>query len=714
MSIYASKEASLRPPGGPADAAYGGLDARDPRSSSTQSLVPSISDCQHNERRKLLVVYIHGFMGNDSSFQSFPAHVHKYLKLALSDTHVIHSKIYPRYKTYKAIEVARDTFSRWLRPHENANTDVILVGHSMGGLLCADVVLMPSSGSRQDGYFRHRILGTVNLDAPFLGLHPGIIVAGISSLFRKKDTPQQPGGTNPQAGSSQELSGVASSSNSFVYADLSPTSQISSPMATAAMTFDPHFNPQFSNDVIFQDRGWWKNVVHFVKKHNSEGLVDAATKHIMSHMEFGSCLLDISCLKNRYENVRKLEDIDDYKQYGFPHIPPQVRFIQYYTVCHGYPKKPKQQDSEEKIDEPNGQNDRRNSSVSSSNPTASVKGHEDTYRSRSLKNMPKEDPVQLDGFVSDGSDLDVLDPIPLPEEGYVPEKDSSGLEKTINCEESTTTNLETENDGTKIVSQPTKAEAPQGSSSSTKASGTLDLTESVSALDLDLPPIQELPPRPDPPDLSQLTDKDARKQAEKEAKREQKAYDQAVKQREKAIKERQKIVEKRKKKRAQEIEKQGKEEKKRRQKEEEAASKLAAEAMAQDHTDPSETDNQTMKYESSDKQAPLDSRALSPLPTPLEEDIDSQQQRPRQHSKDTQEKQKKDRKFCNLPHKVNGQVDPRWIRIFMKDTDEVGAHTGLFFPAAEHYEKLIGDVGETIVGWVQEDMTKRAILEMGS
>lgn len=114
--------------------------ARDPRSSSTQSLVPSLAS--HESRRTLLLIYIHGFNGNDQSFRSFPAHVHSLLGSLLAESHVIHSKIYPRYKTYRALGVARDNFSAWLEPHESPNTDVILVGHSMGGLLAAEVVLM--------------------------------------------------------------------------------------------------------------------------------------------------------------------------------------------------------------------------------------------------------------------------------------------------------------------------------------------------------------------------------------------------------------------------------------------------------------------------------------------------------------------------------------------------------------------------------------------
>jgi putative serine esterase DUF676 len=153
MSVsVASSRSSLHVPGADegfglpprgAGTVYPEWTSADPRSSSAQSLAPSFKDDGVPEtRRTLLAIYIHGFMGNDSSFRSFPAHVHSYLKNALEETHVIHSKIYPRYKTYRAIEVARDNLSKWLEPHESETTDVILLGHSMGGLLAAEVVLI--------------------------------------------------------------------------------------------------------------------------------------------------------------------------------------------------------------------------------------------------------------------------------------------------------------------------------------------------------------------------------------------------------------------------------------------------------------------------------------------------------------------------------------------------------------------------------------------
>ena len=83
--------------------------AQDPRATSTESLVPR----ERDERRTLLLIYIHGFMGNETSFQSFPAHVHNLATSLLADTHVVHTKIYPRYRSRKAIEFARDAFSNW-------------------------------------------------------------------------------------------------------------------------------------------------------------------------------------------------------------------------------------------------------------------------------------------------------------------------------------------------------------------------------------------------------------------------------------------------------------------------------------------------------------------------------------------------------------------------------------------------------------------------
>jgi hypothetical protein len=88
------------------------MSSRDPRSSSTQSLVPDPAVDSSNLRRVLLV-YLHGFMGNETSFRSFPAHVHNLVTVTLADTHVVHTKLYPRYQSRNSLEIARDNFSNW-------------------------------------------------------------------------------------------------------------------------------------------------------------------------------------------------------------------------------------------------------------------------------------------------------------------------------------------------------------------------------------------------------------------------------------------------------------------------------------------------------------------------------------------------------------------------------------------------------------------------
>ena len=83
----------------------------DPRSSSMHSLLPTESAGE--DRRTLLLIYIHGFLGDETSFKSFPAHVHNLLTVLLSPTHIVHTKVYPRYKSRRAMDFARDDFSNW-------------------------------------------------------------------------------------------------------------------------------------------------------------------------------------------------------------------------------------------------------------------------------------------------------------------------------------------------------------------------------------------------------------------------------------------------------------------------------------------------------------------------------------------------------------------------------------------------------------------------
>ncbi|KAL0943995.1 catalytic protein [Colletotrichum truncatum] len=757
---------------------FGILDSKrrlaDPRSSSAQSLAPSFEDRDSDTRRTLLIIYIHGFYGNESSFRSFPAHVHNYLKEALAESHAVHSKIYPRYKTYKAIDVARDNFSQWLEPHESDKTDVILVGHSMGGLLAGEVALMPNRHPYRRQPFKHRILGTVSLDSPFLGLHPGIVVAGISSLFRPASPTEE---THDQLDASSHLSpsNSAMTSPDPSMSNLELTSsfgtQLSpSPSNTPSVASsngppprtDPFFNPPFFNDTKFKDRSFMRRLGHFAKKHSAEGIWDATKNHVMSHLEYGGCLADYPGLNARYNKLRALENVDPLQHlrensnsgnsFGQPPLA-RVRFINYYTLSTGRPKKPKSPKSPESPDRelPTGPPSTLDiasqlSPQAPSTPRISVNSddgdeieilHSIEVVDAKLSTLHEEQQARFDHESDKAVAKHGQEPV-VPEHTVEPK--GKGKETSDH-----------EIESSEAPKKEVDGQANGGDTHVTDASG------DVSA-DPELPPIPDLPEPPTLPDLDRYTDKDARKQAEKEAKRVQKAYEQAVKSRDKAIKERQKLVEKRRKK----AEKDALKETQRLQKEEQKAKQQGEAAQKkQEKEKEKEEEKEAPRQEpaqvtaavedasgaSSDEQ---DGPLMMMEPIPMSEEYPAPQASPAPErppppptsrgpppplpprmpstapasssasiattQTDTRapegpSKPKKERKFCTLPRKINGRRDETWVPVFMEGVDEVGAHCGLFVPGP-HYDRLIGDVGGRILGWVQEDMTARAILEM--
>ncbi|KHO01508.1 uncharacterized protein MAM_00509 [Metarhizium album ARSEF 1941] len=629
----------------------------DPRTSSTQSLVPSEAPVS---KRKLLLVYIHGFYGNDQSFQSFPAHLHALLKELLVDTHVIHSKIYPRYKTYKAIEVARDNFSAWLEPHEHDGTDVVLVGHSMGGLLAGEVVLMPNANPHKKQPFKHRILGTVAMDSPFLGLHPGIVVSGIASLFQHSpnqgDLQQQrlPGQEDP----STPCSSKPSSSTErlpFIGSDVVPTDTGPSPRPQR-QSADPYFDPPYYNDAPFREKPFVKRLINFTTKHKREGLLNAVRRHITSHLEFGACLADYPGLHERYNRLRALEDVDEIKKMTEGHptgAHARVRLVNYYTLCPGRPKTVKVDDE-----------------ASQDMQAAPLHLAELDVQDLPVSQSPHPEMPRTPGKEVKTTTKSVANPdsqiADAAENNAMQDSQNRGEEQHEILLDNT---LKLTLENSYPISMQNLDPSPLAETES--QSQTTIVTD-----DLDLPLIPDLPCKPILPDIDAISDKEAKKQAQRESKRLEKAYTQAIKHRVRAAQERDKMREKRRKKAAKEAEKQTRDAEKTRAKQERQEQKKRACEQRQ-AGEPVSVEGHGERGGNEDAVRP-----------------------------------KKLKKFCALPSLRGKARDAAWIDVYMDGLDEVGAHCGLFLPGP-HYDGLVGDVGSRIAAWVGDELTKRAILEAG-
>lgn len=552
----------------------------------------------------------------------------------------------------------------------------------MGGILGAEVAL-----NKPPMPFRHRVLGTIGFDTPFLGMHPGVIVSGIGSLFRPapeppnmRPTPSASSGVNTPADTQVSVSSPSyapSTAGSIESSQPSLIPSIYSPLASAPTT-DPYFDAPFTNDVHIPERTGWSNLLHFVTKH-SDGLANATKSYFMSHIEFGSCLADYPSLKHRYELLRMLEDVNDQRT-GTENHTRRIRFLNYYTASTGRPKAPKP----EKLME---------SRAEMTSIDGQMQDFSLTFTTSDVAENAENARIDLVDLDEDRATIPQIptqpsDKFPIEEEMEHLGENSGVHEEFFDAEEHPEMrhidSIPIQDDDEPPPLVPTVTERADEPS--------LEIQPTFSGPPL--PPIPELPTEPEPIDLDLYTDKDSRKIAEKEQKRIMKAYQQAVKDRESAIKDREKLVEKRERKAREELEK-------KRKADEKLKSKEAKEKEKQRLKEEKEAEKQRLKEE---KEAELKASTAPEQPRTREDSMTPSV---------TDPKPKRDKKFCMLPPTIRGQVDKCWVRIYMEGVDEVGAHCGLFFPGPQ-YESFVGDLGKRIEGWVRDDAAKRAARENAS
>ncbi|GAB1522798.1 hypothetical protein RhiTH_005922 [Rhizoctonia solani] len=198
---------------------------------------------------------------------------------------------------------------------------VILCGHSMGGLLTAEVALAAPPS---------RVVGLVSFDTPYLGVHPRVVLSGITSLFKKKEelTGHRTSSTSTPCESPNERPGEAPPAT-HPEPPPQPDVPTSSPPATRESTVPPSLHlsvpippvrviaPRVER--LFQTFRLGPvpqsvhNFLHFWDKHPGvTGLKDG----IVQIFEFGGCLLNPQGLISRYERLQRWGSDEGAGPYG--------------------------------------------------------------------------------------------------------------------------------------------------------------------------------------------------------------------------------------------------------------------------------------------------------------------------------------------------------------------------------------------------------------
>lgn len=520
---------------------------------------------------------------------------------------------------------------------------MVLLGHSLGGILAAEVALLQPYSPKSADARLHRILGIIAFDTPFLGMHPGVIGTGIGSLFRSK----------PEAANRIPENDTTASSISGVGSQLIPTDSLAASILSQ-IPDDPNYNPAFPNDVRTAQRNGLEKALYFINKH-SDGLTKATKEYVTSHFEFGGCMADYPGLKRRYNAVRSLEDVNELAQRrdSQGRLLRRVRFVNYYSASTGRLKPPKVA-----VEPP---------TTELKDMTLHVDGHSDGMKSGTV--TPSTPRLSVEEHREDGGviqkTLEEMDPKPMSdnEEGNQPPQTTLASESRGSDSESPKLHQLI---GQELAESPSRhpvAERP--------------------GEDDGLPSIPPMPPRPPDFNSSKYTDPDHLKLAQKDHTRLVKAYERAKKDREKSINDREKLFKKR--------DKAAKKE----------ADKLAKTVAA----------NQAVEERQNLKR----SATLNPEVYEKHLARDAEERRTGASTEGDLHKVRKqrDRKFCTLPPKDRrtGLRDATWIRVYMEGVDEVVAHTTLFMPEGQTYERLVGDTAERIEGWLKEAQSVQTALQ---
>ncbi len=194
-----------------------------------------------------------------------------------------------------------------------AKTDIVLVGHSMGGILATEIAMYPNHYN--PATFWHRILGVIGIDSPFLGLQRSVAV--YNRFFRPAQPSPETDPANPASADTRE---------ELAWSDIS--------------SFDPFYRPPPDHDRRKKARrGAFGDTFPaplaksiYLGMSYCDGRMSrsmrAYNSYANSHLMFFRSLSNYKELESRYSRIRALEEVD--RRRGRHH--PRIRFVNYYIA----------------------------------------------------------------------------------------------------------------------------------------------------------------------------------------------------------------------------------------------------------------------------------------------------------------------------------------------------------------------------------------------
>ncbi|KAG6108944.1 hypothetical protein E4U14_003408 [Claviceps sp. LM454 group G7] len=165
-------------------------------------------------KKTLVLCFIHGFKGGESTFGNdyqFTKHLRDIVaqKLPKVDVRVL---VYPKYETRGDLGQCVSRFRDWLEekvidmevasgapsPTVDPSVRTILIGHSMGGIVAAELVIALASEKpiySEDGIEKEDkpifsglmfpyVQGVLAFDTPYLGISPGVVAHGAEGHYQ--------------------------------------------------------------------------------------------------------------------------------------------------------------------------------------------------------------------------------------------------------------------------------------------------------------------------------------------------------------------------------------------------------------------------------------------------------------------------------------------------------------------------------------------------